>query len=210
MINGLKINGKQNFMGKEIPVVYGGFGKNQKCISDKTIAEIHKMQNKHVRERISNNIKRFKENIDFIDLKQRVDETGTLEILLNMGYAKQAITQAEHIYILSERGYAKLIKIMDTDFAWEVHDRMIDEYFSMREILNSSEQLKAQLLLSIYNGGQNAVIVSKELTEIEVKTITVPLIQKIKKDKPYTEFAKHVTNSKNAVDIGEFSKIIKN
>ena len=35
-------------------------------------------------------------------------------MLLSLGYAKQSITQAEHIFILSERGYAKLIKIMNT------------------------------------------------------------------------------------------------
>ena len=34
---------------------------------------------------------------------------------------------------MSERGYAKLIKIMDTDLALEVHDKLIDEYFQMRE-----------------------------------------------------------------------------
>lgn len=49
---------------------------------------------------------------------------STLELLLSLGYAKQSITQAEHIYILSERGYAKLIKIMDADLAWNVHDKL--------------------------------------------------------------------------------------
>lgn len=132
-ITDINVTGKQAFMGKEIPVVCGGFGENKKCISDKTIAEIHEMQTKHVRERISQNIKRFKENIDFVDLKQRVGLAGTLELLLSLGYAKQSITQAEHIYILSERGYAKLIKIMDTDLAWEIHDNLMDEYFTMKE-----------------------------------------------------------------------------
>lgn len=43
------------------------------------------------------------------------------------------ISKSEHIYILSERGYAKLIKIMDTDLAWVIHDKLIDEYFELRE-----------------------------------------------------------------------------
>lgn len=129
----LIIKGTQKFSGKEIPVVSGGFGQDKKCMSDKTIAEIHGMEVKHVRERITSNIKRFKESIDFIDLKQRVGETGTLDLLNTVGYSKQSITQAEHIYLLSERGYAKLIKIMDTDLAWEIHDKLIDEYFQYRE-----------------------------------------------------------------------------
>ena len=44
----LVLKGKQNFMGKEIPVVYGGFGEGKKCISDKTIAEIHEMKKFYV------------------------------------------------------------------------------------------------------------------------------------------------------------------
>lgn len=67
---------------------------------------------------------------------------------------------------------------------------------------------KAQLLLQIYDGGQDAVIASKQLSELEVKTATAPLLQKIEDDKPYTDFAKHVTESSDSVDVGEFSKIV--
>ena len=42
-------------------------------------------------------------------------------------------------YLLSERGYAKLIKIMDSDKAWEVHDKLIDEYFTMKKVINSDK-----------------------------------------------------------------------
>lgn len=114
----VQVKGTQEFMGKEIPVVLGGFGESQKVVTDKMVAEIHSMETRNVRERITNNIKRFKEDIDFMDLKEGAHQTSTLEILLSLGYTKSAITQAEHIYLLSERGYAKLIKIMDTDLAW--------------------------------------------------------------------------------------------
>ena len=58
-MNDLTVNGKQNFMGKEIPIVLGGFGEGKKCICDKTIAEIHGMREPDVRRRITDNIKRF-------------------------------------------------------------------------------------------------------------------------------------------------------
>lgn len=135
-MNDLIISGKQDFMGKEIPVVLGGFGDGKKCICDKTVAEIHSMNAFDVRRRITDNIKRFKENVDFIDLKQGMHKTQTFDFALELGYAKSAITQAEHIYLLSERGYSKLIKIMDTDLAWEIHDNIMDEYFMMREQKN--------------------------------------------------------------------------
>ena len=94
----LQIKGKQQFMGKEIPVVLGGFGENCKVVSDKTVAEIHNTTPREIRKSINRNIKRFKESIDFIDLKQPGDEITTLEMLDKLGYSKQAITLAENIY----------------------------------------------------------------------------------------------------------------
>lgn len=143
--NGFTLRGKQDFMGKSIPVVLGGFGEKKKCVSDKTIAEIHNQPVFEIRRRIGDNIKRFSKDVDFIDLKQRMGESHTSEFLLNLGYAKQSITQAEHIYILSERGYAKLIKIMDTDLAWEIHDKLIDEYFELRD--GNSTKTQAEIIL---------------------------------------------------------------
>lgn len=136
-MNQLQVKGTQEFLGREIPVVEGGFGEGKRCLTDKTIAEVHGMQMFNIRKRLNDNIKRFKEGIDIIDLK-RICEINTLT---NLGYAKQSITQAEHIYLLSERGYAKLIKIMDTDLAWEIHDKLIDEYFTMREIIKSDSYM---------------------------------------------------------------------
>ena len=148
-MNEIIVRGTQNFMGMEIPVVEGGFGKSKRCLTDKTIAEIHGMQPKNVRARITDNLKRFKEDVDYIDLKAAYDTSNNLEILQSLGYSKMQISKAEHIYLLSERGYAKLIKIMDTDLAWEIHDKLIDEYFTMREIINSAESSS----LELYNEG---------------------------------------------------------
>lgn len=134
----VKVQGTQQFMGKEIPVVLGGFGENCKVMLAKTIAEIHKMETKHVNELINRNIKRFKNEIDILDLGVVLNDTGLKEL----GFTQQAINsykglrakgQGGNIYLLSERGYAKLIKIMDTDLAWEIHDQLMDEYFHLRE-----------------------------------------------------------------------------
>ncbi|WP_219716699.1 phage antirepressor KilAC domain-containing protein, partial [Clostridioides difficile] len=55
---------------------------------------------------------------------------------------KMQISKANNIYLLSERGYSKLIKIMDTDLAWEIHDKIMDEYFNMREQLIDSYMIQ--------------------------------------------------------------------
>lgn len=124
----LEVKGTQEFLGKEIPVIYGGFGSNQKVVSAKTVAEIHGMEVKHVNELINNNIKRFKEGIDIIDV---INDYNFKVVVNDLGL--KGSNRTKNIYLLSERGYAKLIKIMDSDLAWEIHDQLMDEYFSMRE-----------------------------------------------------------------------------
>lgn len=205
MNNTITVNGTQKFMGHNIPVILGGFGEGKKCISDKTIAEIHGVTSSDIRKTVGRNVSRFQNYTDLIDLKSSSPDDDLLRCL---GYSKQQIIQATHIYILSERGYAKLVKIMDTDLAWEVHDKLIDEYFQMREELNSLETIKANLLLKIYNGGLEAVGACKELNTIEVKEAVAPLELKIEEDKPLVDFATHVTDTSDTVDVGEFAKII--
>ena len=161
----LVVKGKMDFMGIEIPVVSGGFGEDKMCVSDKTIAEIHGMTTFNVRSRINSNIKRFKENIDYIDLKdERIYEVNTL---LQLGYAKQSITQAEHIYLLSERGYAKLVKIMDDDTSWDVHDKLVDDYFNMREKLQQLTPFQQQVLV-LLDSKTSAIEKAGAAKEIEV------------------------------------------
>ena len=55
----------------------------------------------------------------------------------------------------------------------------------------TDEQLKAQLLLEIYNGGQSGVLASKQLTELETK----PLLEKIEEDKPKVDIYERFINS---------------
>ena len=201
MTNEIQVKGTQNFMGVEIPVIEGGFGTDKKCITDKTIAEIHNMQIKHVRENINKNIKRFKKDIDIIDLLS----DDKFKIVVDDLELKGS-NRTKNIFLLSERGYAKLIKIMDTDLAWEIHDKLMDEYFTMREIINSNEQLKANLLLQIYNGGQEGVIASKQLTEIEVQEATTPLLKEIEELSPMAKKFELFIDTEGLIDITTFSK----
>lgn len=207
MINELKINGKQNFMGIEIPVIEGGFGKNCRVVTAKSISEIHNTRlsdiNASIRRLIDKN--RIKEGVEYINL---LSETVPLRDLAdNLGLV--ASNRTKDAFVLSERGYTKLIKAMDDDQSWDVMDKFIDEYFCMREVINSGENKKANLLLLIYEGGQKGILASKELTDMEIEVATAPLVRKIEEDKPYTDFAKHVTESSDTVDVGEFAKVVK-
>lgn len=140
-MNELQVKGNTNFMGVELPNIIGGFGEDKKAITDKHISEIHNVKTIHIRELLNRNINRFKKNIDYMDLKNTIVQNDSKELLKQIGYSDVAIRNAKNIFLLSERGYAKLIKIMDTDLAWEIHDRLIDEYFQMKEVIQKNKQL---------------------------------------------------------------------
>lgn len=80
-----------------------------------------------------------------------------MEILHNGLYTQNALNRAKNIYLLSEQGYMLLVGFMNTERAKVIRKQLRREYFAMREIINSDEQLKANLLLSIYNGGQTGL-----------------------------------------------------
>lgn len=68
-MNTIKVNGTQNFMGIDIPIVEGGFGENCKVLFTKTIAEIHEMKVKEINKIINSNIDEFEFGVDILDLK---------------------------------------------------------------------------------------------------------------------------------------------
>lgn len=201
-MNELQVKGTQSFMGKEIPVVEGGFGEDKRCMLVREISKIHDMKVGNINQRINDNRKRFKEGVDIMDLKTY---TSPVSVLKELGFTQAQIGNAKNIYLLSERGYAKLIKIMDTDLAWEIHDKLIDEYFTMREVINSNEQLKAKLLLDIYNGGQEGVIASKELVELEKK----PLLETIEKQQPKVNTFDKFMNAEGLYTSTQMAKLFK-
>ena len=202
MCNQIKTSGRQMFMGVEIPIVEGGFGDGRKCVTDKTVSEIHEIKVIHVRELINKNINRFKEGIDYIDLK-RIDQTDTLD-LTTLGYAKQSITQAKNIYLLSERGYSKVIKIMDTDKAWEVHDHLMDEYFSMREVIQNTLSIEDLAMLKVMksNTDEEKMLAIQEYR----KTVVQPLKDTIEKQKPMVGLAEMRIDKKGCYSITDVTK----
>ena len=203
-MNNLEVRGTQNFKGIEIPVIEGGFGEGQKVILAKTIAEIHEVELRKVNELINNNIDEFEFGVDILDLKNSVLSTDSL---LKVGFSNQSIANSKNIYLLSEQGYMALVMLMRTEKAKEIRRQLRKEYFAMREVINSDEQLKANLLLQIYNGGQEGILASKQLTELEVKEATKPLLDKIEEDKPLVAFADRVLKDGDNILVRELAKV---
>ena len=132
----LMVKGTQTFLGKEIPVVEGGFGEDQRVVLATTIAKIHEVQSKHINELINKNISRFNDN-DLLDLKVVGGSDYNFE---SFGFTRMQVAKANNIYLLSERGYTKLVAMMDNknEKKWEVMDQLIDEYFAMRKVIKEN------------------------------------------------------------------------
>lgn len=204
MKNDLKVIGTQKFMGIDIPVIEGGFGENQKVMLAKTIAEIHGVRMNDIQDLIQQNIDEFEFGIDLLDLCDKNFKTDAI----GLGFITS--NRQKNCYLLSEQGYMLLVGFMKTPKSKEIRKDLRREYFAMREVVNSSKQLKAQLLLSIYDGGQNAILASKQLSELEVKEATTPLLQKIEEDKPKAEFHDAVSVAENCIDFGKFAATFQN
>ena len=134
-MNELKILGTEKIGSFEFTGIEGGFGEDKKAMLVKDIAEIHNRPVFKVNELINRNRKRFKDEIDVIDLK----ENNFAIFLKDSGFTQNQINASNNIYLLSERGYAKLLKILEDDKAWEIYDELVDNYFNMRYVIQKQD-----------------------------------------------------------------------
>lgn len=156
-MNNLTIKGTTEVCGISVPNIAGGFGEEKKSMLAQHIGEIHGKENRQVNEAINNNRKRFKENIDVIDLKQ-IDQT---DLFLESGILTKAqIGNSKNIYLLSERGYAKLLKVFEDDLAWDKYDEILDGYFQMRDEQRETEpKTQAEIIAAL---AQHNVVQEKQ------------------------------------------------
>lgn len=145
---------------------------------------------------------RLKIHIDYIDIK------GNCELPLSeLGWKARNIANA---FILSERGYSKLIKYMDDDESWNVMDKLIDEYFTMREIINSDEQLKAMALLkAVESNGEESALAIKRYSDIRIKEETKALTDIIKTQRPKVDIYNKFIDSNGLYTPTKMSKLYK-
>lgn len=134
MMNDLKVLGTEKIGKFEFTGIEGGFGENKKAMLVKDIATIHDRPVKAINQAINMNRARFKDGIDVIDLKI---ESGSIK--LTEFFNRQQIANSNNIYLLSERGYAKLLKILEDDKAWEIYDELVDNYFNMRYVIQKQD-----------------------------------------------------------------------
>ena len=200
-MNELILKGKTEVEGMQFNHIEGGFGENQKSMLVKDIAEIHNRELREINERINLNRKRFKDRIDIMDLKGSKFEIGLTDSGI---YTRNSINASKNIYLLSERGYSKLLKILEDDFAWEQYEKLVDWYFNMRKTQKDLKALSPEL----------QVLINLELKQKELETSITENKQEIQDMREVisldtTSWRKDTANliSKMALKIGGFEHI---
>lgn len=161
-MNGLKVIGRERIGHIEFTGIEGGFGKDKKAMLVKDIAQIHDRPVFKINELINRNRKRFTDGLDIIDL----NKPEFAIFLRDSGFTQNQINASANIYLLSERGYAKLLKILEDDKAWEVYDQLVDNYFNMRSAVQQ---------------GNPSIVANKrlEIMEANAKTRRAGLLYKL-------------------------------
>ena len=150
-MNNIQLLGQQTIGGKQFNGIAGGFGKDKRAMLAKDIASIHGKALYHINEDINKNRKRFIDGEDIIDLKSIVQTDR--DLLNQLGLSNSSIANSLSIYLLSERGYSKLLKILEDDKAWEMYDLLVSDYFQMKAmppkqiVLNEPQRLRAESML---------------------------------------------------------------
>lgn len=142
----MRENGFTEIHGVKVKVLEGGFGEGKRFLTAHQVGEIHEMSVGEVNRLISDNEEEFEESIDMLNLLK----VGTTHLEIKDMFGISLPPVAKNFYILSEQGYMALVSLMRTDKAKQIRKQVRREYFTMREIVQSSEQLKSKLLLSIY------------------------------------------------------------
>ena len=96
-------------------------GLDARCVTDLAVAQMHDIEPRFIRRLIRHNQARFEKSVDIIEFSRCAPEAHLENTLLQLGYTQSMLEQEGLVYILSERGYFKLVKIMNNDRVWDVH-----------------------------------------------------------------------------------------
>ena len=203
----LKKTGLVKINNYEFEGIEGGFGENKKCILAKDIAKIHGKELKHINELINNNCDKFKNNVDIIELLGvGFDDTYFKEL----GFSQQSLNSYRGmlkkglqtgIYLLSERGYSKLLKFMDDELSYDLYEQLLDNYFRLRqEIQQISKQDK--MLLKIINSNSKEELASN-MTEYQLEYVKPLEIENSRKQQLIDGMTNHIKGKSQRQMINE-------
>ena len=171
----IKINGVTEINGMKFNDIEGGFGEGKKSILAKDIADIHGRKLFNVNKLINDNRSRFKDHVDIIDFLNYSEEFR--KIAEENGLIGS--NRTKNVYLLSELGYSKLLKIMNDDLAWEKYNELVDNYFKMRQTIKNNKSKKPR---------------QKKVVKDRIADYTITGMRKTLENSKYFEIEKNIND----------------
>ena len=103
----IRITWTQEFFGKNIPVIEGGFSEEQRIMTVQQIAVLHDMKSFEINRLITENEKEFEEGIDILNLLK----VGNTHAEINNLFDSNIPYNTKNFFILSASGFSKLFSI---------------------------------------------------------------------------------------------------
>ena len=147
--------------------IEGGFGPGKKAILAKDIAQIHNREFRAINQAINMNRKRFKDGLHILDLK---GTESAINLVDSEIFTQNAMNAANSIYLLSERGYAVLLKILEDDVAWAQYEKLVDGYFSQRA---ENKRVRTKPVDTVFRQRLNMARDYSRVTGIPLKTALI-------------------------------------
>lgn len=130
--------------------------KNQRIMTTKVLAEQYRTEENNIKNNFKNNKSRFIEGKHYFKLQGK--ELNEFKMLVN-DIDLQISNMTRSLMLWTDRGAARHAKILDTDEAWDVYERLEENYFNPKEnkpqciedvLISSLQEMKA-LRLEINN-----------------------------------------------------------
>lgn len=175
--------------------------ENQRIISTKVLAEQFGTNEQNISRNFTRNSTRFIEGKHYFKLEGE-------DLKSFKGYVQNddSLKFVSVLYLWTEKGAARHAKILETEEAWEVYERLEETYFNVKEAkqLSPMDQLKLQLKV-LEEQDKKIEGVSSRISKIEDQMTIETGKQKVLSDL-VTERVMEVLGGKEAPAYKELSK----
>lgn len=113
-------------MSNLIPIEF----KNQRIMTTRVLAEQYGATEKNIQDNFSNNRNRFIENKHYIRLEGQALKDFKNSLPDSIG---EPLKFAPQLILWTDRGAARHAKILDTDEAWDVYEKLEETYFNVMD-----------------------------------------------------------------------------
>lgn len=141
--------------------------KEQRIMTTEVLAESYGTDKKIISNNFNRNIERFEEGRHFYKL-----EGDELKTFKGIHQNDESLKYVSVLYLWTEKGAARHAKILDTDEAWKVYEKLEDTYFRVKEQRLNINELSPELQMfqRIFNQVAKSQLEQKRLSEELSKT----------------------------------------